>query len=49
MSPKVRNEINDIQETSSLTENLIQIFNQAFKEAYNDDNKNRVNAQTALT
>jgi hypothetical protein len=29
VSPKVRNELNDIQETSSLTENLKQIFYQA--------------------
>lgn len=31
VSPKVRNELNDIQETSSLTEDLKQIFYQAYK------------------
>ena len=36
VSPKVKNELNDIQETSSLAENLKQAFYQAYKEAYND-------------
>jgi hypothetical protein len=34
---KVRNELNDTQETSSLAENLKQIFYQAYKDAYNDN------------
>ena len=34
VSPKARNELNDIQETSNLAENLKQIFYQAYKEAY---------------
>ena len=38
VSPKTRNELNDIQETSNLAENLKQVFYQAYKEAYNDDN-----------
>ena len=37
VSPKVKNELNDIQETSNLAENLKQAFYQAYKEAYNDD------------
>jgi hypothetical protein len=36
VSPKVQNELNDIQEASSLAENLKQAFYQAYKEAYND-------------
>jgi flagellin-specific chaperone FliS len=36
VSPKVKNELNDIQETSNLAENLKQAFYQAYKEAYND-------------
>ena len=36
LSPKVKNELNDIQETSNLAENLKQAFYQAYKEAYND-------------
>lgn len=36
VSPKVQNELNDIQETSNLAENLKQAFYQAYKEAYND-------------
>ena len=36
VSPKVKNELNDIQETSSLAENPKQAFYQAYKEAYND-------------
>jgi hypothetical protein len=38
VSVKVRNELNDTQETSNLAENLKHIFYQAYKEAYNDDN-----------
>jgi hypothetical protein len=38
VSVKVTNELNDTQETSNLAENLKQIFYQAYKEAYNDDN-----------
>jgi hypothetical protein len=53
VSPKARNELNDIQETSKLAENLIKIFYQAYKEAYrdsnNDDNKNLQDFQMALT
>jgi hypothetical protein len=37
VSPKAKNELNDIQETSNLAENLKQLFYQAYKEAYNDD------------
>jgi hypothetical protein len=36
VTPKVKNELNDIQETSNLAENLKQAFYQAYKEAYND-------------
>ena len=50
VSPKVRNELNDIQETSSLTENLKQIFYQAYKDAYqNDNNQKSSDLQMALT
>jgi hypothetical protein len=35
VSPKVTNELNDIQETSNLAENLKQLFYQAYKQAYN--------------
>jgi hypothetical protein len=53
VNPKVRNELNDIQGTSKLAENLKQIFYQAYKEAYrdsnNDDNKNLQDFQMALT
>jgi hypothetical protein len=42
VSVKVRNELNDTQETSNLAENLKQIFYQAYKHAYNDENQNRV-------
>jgi DNA repair ATPase RecN len=50
VSPKVRNELNNIQETSNLAENLKQLFYQAYKSAYNDneDNKNSPNFQMAL-
>jgi flagellin-specific chaperone FliS len=34
VSPKVKNELHDIQETSNLAENLKQAFYQAYKEAY---------------
>jgi DNA repair ATPase RecN len=37
ISPKAKNELNDLQETSNLAENLKQAFYQAYKEAYNDD------------
>ena len=37
---KVKNELNDIQETSNLAENLKQAFYQAYKEAYNDSIRN---------
>jgi DNA repair ATPase RecN len=48
VSPKTRNELNDIQETSNLAENLKQVFYQAYKEAYNDDNsQNSSNVQLA--
>jgi hypothetical protein len=50
VSPKVRNELNDIQETSSLTENQKQIFYQAYKDAYkNDNNQKSSDLQMALT
>jgi hypothetical protein len=50
VSPKVRNELNDIQEISSLTENLKQIFYQAYKDAYkNDNNQKSSDLQMALT
>jgi hypothetical protein len=50
VSVKVRNELNNIQETSNITENLKQIFYQAYKSAYNnnEDNKNSPNFQMAL-
>ena len=38
VSPKVQNELNDLQETSNLAENLKQAFYQAYKEAYNEVN-----------
>ena len=49
VSPKVRNELNDIQETSSLTENLKQIFYQAYKHAYKNDNQKSSDLQMVLT
>jgi hypothetical protein len=49
VSPKVRNELNDIQETSSLTENLKQIFYQAYKDAYKNDNQKSSDLQMVLT
>ena len=50
VSPKVRNELNNIQETSNLAENLKQLFYQAYKCAYNDneDNKYSPNFQLAV-
>jgi hypothetical protein len=38
VTPIVKNELNDIQETSNLAENLKQAFYQAYKEAYNEVN-----------
>jgi len=51
VSPIVRNELNDIQETSNLAENLKQIFYQAYKAAYNDneDNNNKHSADFQMT
>jgi hypothetical protein len=53
VSVKVRNELNDIQETSNLAENLKQVFYRAYKDAYqdndNEDNKNSSNIQIAPT
>ena len=40
VSPKVKNELNDIEETSNLAENLKRAFYQAYKEAYNDRIRN---------
>jgi hypothetical protein len=40
VSVKVRNELNYIQETSNIAENLKQKLYQAYKVAYNDDNNN---------
>jgi DNA repair ATPase RecN len=49
VSPKTRNELNDIQETSNLAENLKKVFYQAYKEAYNDGNsQNSSNVQLTL-
>ena len=36
VSVKVRNELNDTQETSNLAENLKQTFYQSYKDAYNE-------------
>jgi hypothetical protein len=38
VSPKVKNGLNNIQETSDLAENLKQAFYQAYKEAYSEVN-----------
>ena len=38
VSVEVRNELNDIEETSSLAENLKHVFYQAYKAAYSEDN-----------
>ena len=52
VSPKARNELNNIQETSNLAENIKQMFYQAYKEAYNDndneDSKTSTDFQMAL-
>ena len=46
VSIKVRNELNNIEETSSLAENLKHTFYQAYKAAYNkDNNENSSNVQ----
>jgi flagellin-specific chaperone FliS len=49
VSVRVTNDLNDINETSNLVENLKHVFYQAYKHAYNYDNQNRVNIQAALT
>ena len=36
VTPKVKNELNDMQETRNLAENLKQAFYQAYKQAYDD-------------
>jgi hypothetical protein len=41
VSPKVRNELNDIQETSNLAENLKQLFYQAYKERISKNNEDK--------
>ena len=38
VSVETRNELNNIEETSSLAENLKHTFYQAYKAAYNEDN-----------
>jgi len=43
VSVEVRNELNDIEETSSLAENLKHVFYQAYKAAYRDNNQNSSN------
>jgi flagellin-specific chaperone FliS len=40
VSVKLTNDLNDIKETSNLAENLKQIFYQAYKDAYNDNDNN---------
>ena len=49
VSVKVRNELNNIEETSSLAENLKHTFYQAYKAAYDDNNKSSTDLQMALT
>jgi hypothetical protein len=50
VSVKVWNELNNIEETSSLAKNLKYVFYQAYKAAYNEDNnQNSSKAQIALT
>ena len=41
VSVKVRNDLNDIKETSNLVENLKQILYEAYKDAYNEDRDQR--------
>ena len=41
VSVKVWNELNNIEETSSLAENLKHVFYQAYKNAYNDNDNNK--------
>jgi hypothetical protein len=41
VSVKVRNELNNIEETCSLAENLKHVFYQAYKNAYNDNDNNK--------
>ena len=49
VNPKARNELNNMQEISRLTENIKQMLYQAYKEAYNDANiQNSSNVQLAL-
>jgi hypothetical protein len=40
VSVKLRNDLNDVTETSNLAENLKQILYQAYKDAYNDNDNN---------
>ena len=49
VSVKIRNELNNTQEISSFAENLKQIFYQAYKDAYSDNNQNSSDVQMALT
>jgi DNA repair ATPase RecN len=42
VSVKVRNELNNIEETCSLAENLKHVFYQAYKNAYNDNDNNKI-------
>jgi hypothetical protein len=50
VSVKVRNELNNIEETSSLAKNLKHVFYQAYNAAYNDkdNSQNSSRAQIAL-
>jgi hypothetical protein len=41
VSVKVRNDLNDIKETSNLVESLKQILYEAYKDAYNEDRDQR--------
>ena len=52
VSVKVWNELNNIEEISSLAENLKHVFYQAYKDAYNDNEysiQNSSNVQMVLT
>jgi intein/homing endonuclease len=49
VSVKIRNELNNTQEIGSFAENLKQIFYQAYKDAYSDNNQNSSDVQMALT